>query len=81
MRICVECEKMGKQKKSEATESKEVVVSQGIYAADSKALSVLGAMVGDKSIAATIKRMFREQIQAAVLEAQDRMKKDWKAEG
>lgn len=56
--------------KQEATDEK--VVSQGIYKTDSDNLKLLGQLSGDQSIAATIRRCFRADLQAAVTEAMDR---------
>lgn len=63
---------MAKKAETKAAAVEEVVVSQGIYKTDSDNLKLLGQLCGDGSIAATVKRCFRADLQAAITEAWDR---------
>ncbi len=63
-------------KKAAPAKAEEVVVSQGIYKIDSDNLKLLGQLCNDGSIAATIKRVFRADLVAAVTEAWDRKQAD-----
>jgi hypothetical protein len=58
---------MAKKTEVKTEPKEEVVVSQGIYKADSDNLKLIGQLNGDASIAATIKRVLRPAILSAMM--------------